>query len=159
MLEVLRRLLSGEIERSEAEVTLAEAVFAAGDRAWATYHDHSEALAFELSTLVCGPAHEDAELLDVIRTVLECVGQVPQAGAVLVVLPLLEAGPNFCALVARYSEGVISRTGILSLIAKRFSGTECRAWLDRASAHQLNELCALLQDQDYKKVYFLVAAT
>jgi hypothetical protein len=67
-------------------------------------------------------------------------------------LPVLLDQPRFCAILARHRQGIISRTGFLSVIAECGYPEHMKLWLRHASPHALGRLCERLLAGRYDEV-------
>jgi hypothetical protein len=70
----------------------------------------------------------------------------------LELLPLLIHRRQFCEVLQKHRAGIISRTGLVSVISKRFRFEPVKDWLLLAPTHTLEELCDRLGSEDYTAV-------
>lgn len=81
--------------------------------------------------------------------VLACLASTASPADTLELLPMLADQDRFCTIVARHAEGVVSRTGFLSVLANAGYPPHAKLWLAHADAAALAQLCERLTAGDY----------
>ena len=87
---------------------------------------------------------------------LACLASTASPADTIELLPLVEDQPRLCTILARYRAGVISRTGLLGVIANAGYPPHVKLWLQHAGPTALQLLCARLESGDYQAVARMV---
>ena len=112
----------------------------------------SRALFWNVVWLIEGDATEDRHR-DLAGRLAACFSGLDDAAAVLDLLPLIVARERFCSIVMKHRTGIVSRVGLLSVIAKTFPWQhDIRDWLTTASVDNMEALCRFLAADDYSSV-------
>jgi hypothetical protein len=85
------------------------------------------------------------------RTV-RSLASTASAADTLELLPMLVDQHRFCAIVDRYADGIISRTGFLSVIANSGYPPHAKLWLEHAGLPAVRGLCAAMSEGRYAAV-------
>jgi len=144
----LQSFIAGAIDR-DALVTWAAPVLAADPLdveesdavPWEDAPDE-ERLFWRLLYLVEMDDAPDDALRALFARVLACLADTASAGDTLELLPLLVDQPRLCTIVERHTQGIISRTGFLGVIANAGYPGHVKLWLqhaDRAALRALGE--------------------
>jgi hypothetical protein len=155
--ERLQSFVAGTIER-DALVTWAAPVLAADPLdveesdavPWEDAPDE-ERLFWRLLYLVEMDDAPDDALRELFARVLACLADTASAAGTLELLPLLVDQPRLCAILARYEAGVISRTGLLGVIANSGYPAHVKLWLQHADHAALRELADALTSGAYAR--------
>ena len=76
--------------------------------------------------------------------VLACLARTVSPAITLELLPLIADQPRLCGVLARYREGVVSRTGLLGVLANAGYPDHVKLWLQMAGLAALARLCERL---------------
>lgn len=147
----LQRFAAGEIGREELDAWVAPVLAAdpldveASDHVpWEDAPDE-ERLFWRLLYVVESSDAPDDALRDVVGRVLACLASTGSPADTLELLPLVEDQPRLCTILARHRDGVVSRTGLLGVIANSGYPAHVKLWLQHADAAALARLCARLE--------------
>ncbi len=83
------------------------------------------------------------------RRVVACLGTTGSAAETFELLPVVLDQDRFCTIVERHAAGVISRVGLLSVIARSGYPAHVKLWLQYAPLAALQLLCARLTAGEY----------
>ena len=86
------------------------------------------------------------------RRAVACLRQTRSAETAFELLPLLLDQDRFVEIVARHSSGIISRTGLLSIIAESGYPAHVKLWLEHAGIDALARVADWLADERYDAV-------
>ena len=151
--DLLRAFDVGSLSRADLEGSLAERVMTPPSQADAEPLEppgDDGQLAYMLAETICFSTKPDEDIVLLVRRVLECLSQISDPGDALDLLPLIVHHDEFSVLVSKHERGVISRTGMRSVIAKRFTFDAVRPWLESASLQQLQAACDRLESGDFR---------
>lgn len=83
---------------------------------------------------------------------------VRQAGSTITLelLPVLADQDRFCTIVRKHAQGIISRTGFLSVVAESGYPAHVKLWLQHAGPEPLGRLCEGLESGDVRAVAGMV---
>lgn len=116
-------------------------------------HAHDEArLVWRLIYLFDSETEDGPEPRRLAGHVLRCLARTGSADTTLELLPLLRDQERFCTIVRKHAAGVISRTGLLSVLAESGYPAHVKLWLQHASVPALERLCAMLEAEAYDVV-------
>lgn len=85
------------------------------------------------------------------RTVV-CLSSTASPADTLELLPLVADQPRLCTILERHARGVVTRTGLLSVIANASYPPHAKLWLTHAGPAALAGLCERLDAGDYATV-------
>jgi hypothetical protein len=88
----------------------------------------------------------------VARRVVRCLGGTGSPDATYELLPLILDQDRLGTVLDRHRKGIISRTGLLSMLAESGYPAHVKLWLAHASPAAANRLSALLEAEDYGAV-------
>ena len=154
-LALLRAYDARELSRPELEAALASRVLTPPEPITEDTPPRSEAqaLAYDLAEAICSTQGPDEALELFVRRVLECARDLSDPGDIMDMLPLIRFQDEFTILVSKHARGVISRSGMQSVIAKHFQFAAVRERLAAASGGELTVVCDLLESGDYKRLH------
>jgi hypothetical protein len=95
---------------------------------------------------------DDADLRDRARRIIACLDATTSAGTTHELLPMILDAPRFCTIVQKHRTGIVSRTGLLSMVAESGYPAHVKLWLQHASPVALARLCAQLGADEYDAV-------
>ena len=88
-----------------------------------------------------GTGDDDDERRRMAGRVVRCLASTRSPASTFELLPLVVDEERFCAIVAKYERGVISRTGFLNVIAESGYPPHVKLWLTHARPAALLRLC------------------
>ena len=91
------------------------------------------------------------------RRVVACMDQTGSPATTLSLLRLLVDQDRFCGVVAKHRTGVVSLTGLRSVIAESRYDMHVKQWLALAAPSLIAELCANLHSKHYAAVAELIS--
>jgi hypothetical protein len=94
----------------------------------------------------------EAALRAVAGRTVACLGSTASPADTLELLPLVIDQSRLCTIVERHAQGVISRTGFLSVLANAGYPPHAKLWLTHADGDALTRLCERLTAGDYAHV-------
>jgi hypothetical protein len=158
----LQAFVAGEATREELDAWLAPVLAAdpldvaeSDAHPWEDAPDEERLFWRLLYVLETTDAPDDA-LRALGARVLACLASTASAADTLELLPLVEDQPRLCTILARHRAGIVSRTGLLGVIANSGYPPHVKLWLQRADAAALARLCARLEAGDYGAVARMV---
>ncbi|GLC24523.1 hypothetical protein [Roseisolibacter agri] len=83
---------------------------------------------------------------------VRCLASTVSPADTLELLPLVIDQPRLCTIVERHAQGLVSRTGFLSVLANAGYPPHAKLWLTHADADALAALCERLSAGDYAAV-------
>ena len=86
------------------------------------------------------------------RRIVGCLHRTRSAELTFELLPLILDQDRFAVIVSRHRSGIISRTGLLSVIAESGYPSHVKLWLAHAGAETLTRLAEWLTDEHYEAV-------
>jgi len=89
---------------------------------------------------------------DMSRRIVEWLARTSSAELTHELLPLLLDQDRLCAVVAKHTAGIISRTSFLSVLAECGYPDHIKLWLQAASHDALVRLCERLATHQYDRV-------
>jgi hypothetical protein len=114
--------------------------------------ESDSALFWQLVWLFEGEATEERHR-DIARRIATSYSELQDSAAVLGLLSLIIARDRFCSILSKHRAGIVSRVGLLSVIGKTFPREyQLTDWLKAASLEDLEDLCQLLDADDYAGV-------
>jgi hypothetical protein len=121
------------------------------DARWAADHE-SERLLWRLLYLfdaaMASPGDDAAQRARA-RRVVACLTSTQSPALTYELLPMVLDQDRFATIVARHVDGIISRTGFLSVIAESGYADHAKLWLQHAPPDALVQLCERLERGDY----------
>ena len=160
VLDLFREYDEERLSRDSLEATLAERVLTTPvqrDRPPDTAISDARMLAYKLAEVVCGMTGPEEAVALFTRRVLQCVAQIADPGDILDLLPVIQHHDEFSVLVSKHVRGLITPSGMRSIIAKRFSFEALHPRLETASAEQLQAVCDLVESGEYQRLQTLLA--
>ena len=120
------------------------------DARWAADHE-SERLLWRLLYLFDAADADDDDAARRTRAgrVVACLTSTGSPALTYELLPMVLDQDRFTTIVARHVEGVISRTGFLSVIAESGYAEHAKLWLQHAPPDALARLCEQLARGEY----------
>jgi hypothetical protein len=94
----------------------------------------------------------DPALLDRARRIVASLDATGSAGTTLELLPVILDAPRLGAILSKHRGGIISRTGLLSMIAESAYPAHVKLWLQHASLVALDRLREQLDADEYDAV-------
>jgi hypothetical protein len=91
------------------------------------------------------------------RRVVACMDQTGNAATTLSLLPVIVDQDRFCGVVAKHRTGVVSVTGLRSVIAESRYDSAIKRWLAHASPSAIVAFCEKLQGEHYAAAFELVS--
>jgi hypothetical protein len=88
--------------------------------------------------------------------VLACLARTASPADTLELLPLVEDQPRLCTILARHGAGIISRTGLLGVVANSGYPPHVKLWLQHADAEALARLCERMEAGAWNEVARMV---
>jgi len=110
-----------------------------------------ERLFWRLVYLFESEPEEASRVRELAARVVACLARTGSA-ATHELLPLLVDQSRFCAIVGRCRDGIISRTGFLSVVAESGYPDYIKLWLQHATPDALVRLCARLDAARYDEI-------
>jgi hypothetical protein len=148
-LEALEQWLAPTLAADPLDVALSDST------PWDAAHEE-ERLFWRLVYLVDHAGADDegreAALRAIAGRTVACLDRSGSAADTLELLPVLADQDRFCAIVRKHASGVISRTGLLSVVAESGYPPHVKLWLEHASHGALETLCSLLDERAYDVV-------
>jgi hypothetical protein len=95
---------------------------------------------------------DGAEPRLVARRVVRCLAATGSPDVTYEMLPLILDQERLSIVVARHHEGIISRTGFLSMLAESGYPPHVKLWLEHAPIPAVVRLCAMLDRESYADV-------
>jgi len=86
------------------------------------------------------------------RRLVTCLRKTGSAELTLELLPLVLDQDRFAAIIERYEQGIISRTGLLSFVAESGYPPHVKLWLEHAGEHALTRIARDLDEEKYAVV-------
>jgi hypothetical protein len=158
----LQAFVAGELTRAELDAWLAPVlavdpldVTESDALPWEDAPDE-ERLFWRLVYVLETSDAEDDALRALAGRVLACLASTASAADTLELLPLVADAPRLCTVVARHRAGVVSRTGLLGLIANSRYPAHVKLWLQHAGPDALARLCERLDVGEYAAVARMV---
>lgn len=118
---------------------------------WDTAHADAR-LFWRLTYLIESEAYDADELRRVARRVVACLQQTGSAELTFELLPLVLDQDRFATILDRHHRGIISRTGLLSVLAESGYPPHVKLWLERAGRTAQGRLAADLAGERYDAV-------
>lgn len=95
---------------------------------------------------------EATDFRDHARRIVAALDATGSAATTHELLPLVLDAPRLCAIVRKHRAGIVSRTGLLSMIAESDYPAHVKLWLQHAPPVALERLCAQLGADQYDAV-------
>jgi hypothetical protein len=95
---------------------------------------------------------DGADFRDRARRIVASLDATRSAGTTHELLPLVLDVPRLCTIVQKHRAGMVSRTGLLSMVAESGYPAHVKLWLQHASPVALERLCAQLGADEYDAV-------
>jgi hypothetical protein len=89
---------------------------------------------------------------DLARRIVATLDATGSAATTHELLPLVMDAPRLCAIVRKHRAGIVSRTGLLSMVAESDYPAHVKLWLQHASPVALERLCVQLGADRYDAV-------
>lgn len=86
------------------------------------------------------------------RRIVRCLQETGGADLTFELLPLILDQDRFATIAGRYAAGVISRTGLLSVVAESGYPAHVKLWLEHAGRDALTRLADSLANERYQAV-------
>jgi hypothetical protein len=142
----LQAFVAGSLERDALEAWMTPVlatdsldVEASDHLPWEDAPDE-ERLFWRLLYLVETSDADDEALRALLGRVLACLACTASPADTLELLPLVADQPRLCTILERYAAGVVSRTGLLGVIANAGYPPHVKLWLRHADAAALARL-------------------
>jgi hypothetical protein len=95
---------------------------------------------------------DDADFRNRARRIVASLDATRSAATTHELLPVILDAPRLCLIAQKHRAGIISRTGLLSMVAESGYPAHVKLWLQHASAIALDRLCAQLSADEYDAV-------
>ena len=95
---------------------------------------------------------DDADFRNRARRIVASLDATRSAATTHELLPVILDAPRLCLIAQKHRAGIISRTGLLSMVAESGYPAHVKLWLQHASARALDRLCAQLGADEYDAV-------
>jgi hypothetical protein len=111
-----------------------------------------ERLFWRLVYLIESGEADSPEFRDRVRRVVATLDSTRSAATTHELLPVVMDAQRLCGIVEKHRAGIISRTGLLSVVAESDYPAHVKLWLQHASPMALERLCAQLDADEYDAV-------
>jgi hypothetical protein len=142
-----------ELQRQLNPVLIADPLDVAASNAepWDT-EPADERLFWRLVYLFESEDEDGPQARAIARRLVASLNSTGSAETTLELLPVILDQVRLCTIVKKRDAGLISRTGLLSVVAESGYPEHVKLWLQHASLDALRRLCTQLQESDYAGV-------
>jgi hypothetical protein len=158
----LQAFIAGETDRATLDAWLAPVLAAdpldvseSDHLPWEDAPDEERLFWRLLYVLETSDAPDDA-LRGLAGRVLTCLARTASPADTLELLPLVADQPRLCTILARHRAGIVSRTGLLGVIANSGYPPHVKLWLRHADEPALARLCEAMEEGAWDRVARMV---